>query len=83
MLHDDAIDLVGQEDVVSESDAGLKVPLGVRDDIVAPALARVKVDALLEGGAAVGEAGQGGGEPVEVRQEKSAKLELSILGQRA
>lgn len=61
VLDDDAVDLIGQEDVVSQSDPSLQMPLGMRDDQVAPLLTGIHVDALLEGRAAVAERGQAGG----------------------
>lgn len=75
MLGDDSVDLVGQEDEVSEGNAGLDVPLGVRDDRVAPALTRVEVNGVLEGWVAVAEGGEGWGEVVEEGQKQISELE--------
>ena len=47
MHGDDPVDLVRQEDEVGEGNGSLDVPLGVRDDRVAPLLARVEVDGVL------------------------------------
>ena len=38
MFGDDPVDLIGQEDKVDQSDSSLEMPLGVRDDGVAPVL---------------------------------------------
>ena len=74
MLHNDAVDLISQEDVVHQSYASLNVPLGVRYDGVAPLLTRVHVGTGLEAGVAVAEGGQTGGCRVPGGQEKWAEL---------
>ena len=79
VLHNDAVNFIGQEDIVGESNASLKVPLGMWDDRVAPTFAWVHVGSLLECGAAVAEGGQASGEGVKEGQESSAKLELNEI----
>ena len=79
MLHDDPVDLVGQEDKVDERDAGFQMPFGMGDGRVAPLLARVHVDAVLEAGVAVVEAGQGGGDVVDKRQQDGSDLEKMAI----
>ena len=76
MHGDDPVDLVRQEDEVGEGNGSLDVPLGVRDDRVAPLLARVEVDAVLEAWAAVGEGGERRCEVVPVWQKHGADLEI-------